>query len=62
MKPMRFLSDPKKRIEWEKKIIKNKDIFENRFPTYEEYLDVVLGIKTNLKMKKMILIINFRIF
>jgi len=40
-----ILSDPKKRIEWEKKNNKNKDIFENRFPSYEEYLDVVLGIK-----------------
>ena len=40
-----ILSDPKKRIEWEKKNNKNIDIFENRFPSYEEYLDVVLGIK-----------------
>ena len=39
------LSDPSKRIAWEKKNNINKDIFENRFPTYEEYLDVVLGIK-----------------
>ena len=53
-----ILSDPKKRREWEKQNNKNKDIFENRFPTYEEYLDVVLGIKTNLKMKMMILMIN----
>tara|TARA_B100000965_G_scaffold286397_1_gene244265 strand:- start:4946 stop:5869 length:924 start_codon:yes stop_codon:yes gene_type:complete len=44
-----ILSDPKKRIEWEKKNNKNKDIFENRFPTYEEYLEVVLGIKTDSK-------------
>ena len=44
-----ILSDPKKRKEWEKKNNKSQDIFENRFPTYEEYLDVVLGIKTNLK-------------
>ena len=44
-----ILSDPKKRIEWEKLNNKFQDIFENRFPTYEEYLDVVLGIKTNLK-------------
>ena len=44
-----ILSDPKKRKEWEKLNNKIKDIFENRFPTYEEYLDVVLGIKTNLK-------------
>ena len=43
------LSDPSKRKEWEKKNNKSRDIFENRFPTYEEYLDVVLGIKTNLK-------------
>ena len=39
------LSDPSKRIAWEKKNNISKDIFENRFPTYEEYLDVVLGIK-----------------
>ena len=44
-----ILSDPKKRKEWEKLSNKFQDIFENRFPTYEEYLDVVLGIKTNLK-------------
>ena len=44
-----ILSDPKKRKEWEKKTNKDQDIFENRFPSYEEYLDVVLGIKTNLK-------------
>ncbi len=44
-----ILSDPKKRIEWEKKNNKNIDIFENRFPTYEEYLDVVLGIKVDFK-------------
>ena len=44
-----ILSDPKKRKEWEKLNNKFQDIFENRFPTYEEYLDVVLGIKTNLK-------------
>ena len=42
-----ILSDPNKRIAWEKRNNKNKDIFENRFPTYEEYLDVVLGIKLN---------------
>ncbi len=42
-----ILSDPKKRGEWEKQNEKHKDIFDNRFPTYEEYLDVVLGIKTN---------------
>ncbi|WP_269605553.1 DnaJ domain-containing protein [Prochlorococcus marinus] len=46
-----ILSDPKKRSEWEKKNIKHKDIFDNRFPTYEEYLDVVLGIRTNLKQE-----------
>ena len=39
------LSDPRKRIDWEKKINRNKDIFENKFPSYEEYLDLVLGIK-----------------
>ena len=44
-----ILSDPKKRKEWEKLNNKFQDIFESRFPTYEEYLDVVLGIKTNLK-------------
>ena len=44
-----ILSDPKKRKEWEKLNNKFQDTFENRFPTYEEYLDVVLGIKTNLK-------------
>ncbi len=42
-----ILSDPKKRNEWEKQNNKNQDIFENRFPSYEEYLDVVLGIRTN---------------
>ena len=42
-----ILSDPKKRNEWEKQNSNNKDIFENRFPTYEEYLDVILGIKIN---------------
>ncbi|WP_269610301.1 DnaJ domain-containing protein [Prochlorococcus marinus] len=42
-----ILSDPKKRKEWEKKTNKDQDIFENRFPSYEEYLDVVLGIKIN---------------
>ena len=47
-----ILSDPKKRKEWEKLNNKFQDIFENRFPTYEEYLDVVLGIKTNLKSEK----------
>ena len=41
-----ILSDPHKRIAWEKKNNQHKDIFENRFPTYEEYLEVVLGIKT----------------
>ena len=44
-----ILSDPKKRREWEKQNNKNKDIFENRFPSYEEYLEVVLGIRTNLE-------------
>ena len=42
-----ILSDPKKRKEWEKLNNKFQDVFENRFPTYEEYLDVVLGIKIN---------------
>jgi len=44
-----ILSDPKKRKEWEKKNNKHQDIFDNRFPTYEEYLEVVLGIEANLK-------------
>jgi len=44
-----ILSDPKKRSEWEKKNDKNKDIFDDRFPTYEEYLEVVLGIRKNFK-------------
>ena len=43
-----ILSDPKKRREWEKQQCKHKDIFDNRFPSYEEYLEVVLGIRTNL--------------
>jgi len=42
-----ILSDPIKRDAWQKKINKSIDIFENRFPSYEEYLDVVLGIKTD---------------
>ena len=44
-----ILSDPKKRREWEKQNKKHKDIFDNRFPTYEEYLELVLGITTNKK-------------
>ena len=44
-----ILSDPYKRIAWEKNNNKNKDIFKNRFPTYEEYLEVVLGIKSGLE-------------
>jgi len=47
-----ILSDPNKRISWEKKNNRNRDIFENRFPNYEEYLDVILGIRTNLKSVK----------
>ncbi len=46
-----ILSDPKRRKEWEKKNNKSQDIFHDRFPTYEEYLDVVLGIKTDFKNK-----------
>ncbi len=42
-----ILSDPKKRNEWEKRNNKKNDIFENRFPTYEEYIDVVLNIRLN---------------
>ena len=42
-----ILSDPKKRSEWQKKNInEDLDIFKNRFPSYEEYLEVILGIKT----------------
>ena len=41
-----ILSDPNKRIAWEKKNNKSNDIFENRFPTFEEYLEIVLGIKS----------------
>ena len=44
-----ILSDPKKRSEWEKQINKDKDIFDNRFPTYEEYLEVILGIRTDFE-------------
>ena len=47
-----ILSDPYKRNAWEKKNIKSRDIFENRFPTYEEYLEVVLGIKTDFKIQR----------
>ena len=47
-----ILSDPKKRKEWEKLHNKSQDIFDNRFPSYEEYLDVVLGIKTNFNNNK----------
>ena len=43
-----ILSDPKKRQEWEKNYNKSQDVFENRFPTYEEFLDVVLGIKVDI--------------
>ncbi|WP_413677814.1 DnaJ domain-containing protein [Prochlorococcus sp. MIT 0916] len=43
-----ILSDPKKRRDWEKQNEKHKDIFDNRFPTYEEYLELILGIRTNL--------------
>ena len=42
-----ILSDPKKRSNWEKKNIQNIDIFNNRFPSYEEYIEVILGIQTN---------------
>ena len=41
-----ILSDPNKRIAWEKKNNKSNDIFENRFPNFEEYLEIVLGIKS----------------
>ena len=44
-----ILSDPKKRSEWEKQNHKDKDIFDNRFPTYEEYLEVILGIRTSFE-------------
>jgi len=46
-----ILSDPNKRREWEKQNNKHKDIFDNRFPTYDEYLEIVLGIKSNLNNK-----------
>ena len=47
-----ILSDPQKRIEWQKKTKNGSgDIFENRFPTYEEYLEVILGIQTNDETK-----------
>ncbi|WP_269624789.1 DnaJ domain-containing protein [Prochlorococcus marinus] len=45
-----ILSDPKKRREWEKQNEKYTDIFDNRFPTYEEYLEVILGVRTNLNI------------
>ena len=41
-----ILSDPNKRIAWEKTNNKSNHIFENRFPTFEEYLEIVLGIKS----------------
>ncbi len=44
-----ILSDPKKRREWEKQNNIHIDIFDNRFPTYEEYIDIVLGIRTDIK-------------
>ena len=43
-----ILSDPNKRIAWEKKSNRGKDVFENRFPTYDEYIEIILGIQTNL--------------
>ena len=44
-----ILSDPNKRAAWEKKNKKNIDIFEDRFPSYEEYLEVVLGISMDIE-------------
>ena len=44
-----ILSDPTKRREWEKQNNKHIDIFYIRFPTYEEYIDLVLGIRTDFK-------------
>tara|TARA_B100000579_G_scaffold22022_1_gene15506 strand:+ start:31 stop:960 length:930 start_codon:yes stop_codon:yes gene_type:complete len=44
-----ILSDPQKRNAWEKKSNKSRDIFANRFPTYEEYLDVILGIRVDFE-------------
>ncbi len=38
------LSDPKKRLEWQNKNNKSQDVFDNRFPSYEEYLEIILGI------------------
>ncbi|KGG12477.1 MULTISPECIES: DnaJ domain-containing protein [Prochlorococcus] len=42
------LSDPKKRASWESSNISFKasdDIFSNGFPTYDEYIKIVLGIE-----------------
>ena len=47
-----ILSDPKKRIEWEQKNNEKIDVFHNRFPTYEEYLEVILGIKSDFYKDK----------
>ena len=46
-----ILSDPKKRIKWEKinKKNENSDPFTDRFPSFEEYLDVILGIKNEIE-------------
>jgi len=42
-----ILSDPKKRMDWQRKnnnVI--DDIFKDRFPTFEEYLEIILGIES----------------
>ena len=44
-----ILSDPIKRTEWENKNYNSRDVFDNRFPSFEEYLEVVLGINTNVE-------------
>ena len=40
------LSDPKRRSDWESRLKSNTSVdpFQDRFPTYEEYLEVILGI------------------
>ena len=43
-----ILSDPNKRSAWESVYIKEPgELFVSGFPTYEEYLEVVLGITTD---------------
>ena len=41
-----ILSDPRKRMDWQKKNHNvMDDIFKDRFPTFEEYLEIILGIE-----------------